>query len=135
MKIEIKKKGNGTAILVSFNTNVDKFDSISERSKFFEKLHGRKQTIIKEKKKYEYRRPGVLDEIPHIPVDNSVFIIMQEHMKRMEQFFDQWDDKVLVKTFPVLLNEEEAEQLEERPEEEVPDGFKLLKIQKKRFKQ
>jgi hypothetical protein len=133
MKIEIRKKGNSTAILVSFNTNVQKFESVSERSKFFEKLHGRKQIIIKQKKKYEYRRPGVLDEIPHIPVDNSVFIIMQEHMKQMEEFFNQWEDKVMFKTFPVLLDEEETEQLEERPKEVQPEGgFKLLEVKKKR---
>ncbi|MBU3905153.1 MAG: hypothetical protein KJ906_03330 [Nanoarchaeota archaeon] len=134
MKVVIKKKNGGTAILISFDTNSEKFESRTERNKFFSDLHGRKQIIIKEKKRYEYRRPGVLDEVPHIPVDSSVFIIMQEHMKRMEQFFNEWDDKVLVKTFPVLLNEDEVEQLEEQnsePEEEVPEGFKLIKIKKR----
>lgn len=137
MKIEIKKKGNNTAILISFNTQTQNFESVSERSKFFEKLHGRKQIIIREKKKYRYDRPGVLDEIPHIPVDNSVFIIMQEHMKQMEQFFNEWEDKVTVKSFPVLLDNEEMEKLQEIPtqEEEIDrniSGFKLLKVSKKK---
>jgi len=133
MKIEIRKKGNNTAILVSFNTSMEKFESVSERSKFFEKLHGRKQIIIKENKKYEYHRLGVLDEMPHIPVDNSVFIIMQEHMKRMEEFFGEWEDKVMFKTFPVLLDEEETEQLQSPIQVEQKDGsFKLIEVPKKK---
>jgi len=137
MKITIKKKGNGTGILISFSTQGENFESVSERSKFFEKLHGRKQIIIRQNKKYKYHRPGVLDEIPHIPVDNSVFIIMQEHMKQMEQFFNEWEDKVMVKSFPVLLDDEEMEKLQEVPtqEEEMDrntSGFKLLKVSKKK---
>jgi len=53
----------------------------------------------------------LLDEIPHIKVDNSVFIVAMEHMKRMMQFFDEWEDKVRVKTFPVLLCRSEAKEL------------------------
>lgn len=133
MKIEIRKKGNSTAILVSFNTSIEKFESVSERSKFFEKLHGRKQVIIKEKKKYEYHRPGVLNEVPHIPVDDSVFIVAMEHMKRMEEFFNEWEDKVMFKTFPVLLDEEETEQLQSPIQVEQKEGsFNLIEVPKKK---
>ncbi|MBU3896779.1 MAG: hypothetical protein KJ697_02495 [Nanoarchaeota archaeon] len=133
MKIVIKKKKNGTGILISFSTQGENFKSVSERSKFFEKLHGRKQIIIRQKKKYEYHRLGVLDEVPHIPVDNSVFIIMQEHMKQMEEFFNQWEDKVMFKTFPVLLDKEEAEQLQEVPvQPEEKSRFKLIEVPKKK---
>jgi hypothetical protein len=57
---------------------------------------------------------------------------MQEHMKQMEKFFGEWEDKVNVRTFPVLLDEEETEQLQEVPIEENPEGFKLLKVSKKK---
>jgi hypothetical protein len=105
--IEIRRKGNQTAILISFNTEAEKFESPSERSKFFTELHGRKQTVTKDGKRYEYQRPGLLGTIPHIPVDQSVFIIAQEHMRLMEQFMREWEDKVMFKTFPVLLGRQE----------------------------
>jgi len=118
MKIEIRRKGNNQAILISFDTDSEKFESRTERNKFFSELHGRKQVIIKQKKRYVYRRPGVLDEVPHIPVDTSVFIIMQEHIKQMEKFFNEWRDKVMVKSFPVLLTDEEIKKLENEVESE-----------------
>lgn len=118
MKIEIKKKGSQTAVLISFNTTSEKFESHSERNKFFSELHGRKQIIIKNEKRYEYRREGLLDEIPNLKVDNSVFIIMQEHLRQMMEFFNEWEDKVSFKTFPILLNREELEQLKAKPKEE-----------------
>ena len=98
VKIEVRKKGGRTAILVSFDTDSSKFDSRSERNRFFSKLHGRRQIIKREKRRYVYHRTGILDEIPHIKVDNSVFIIAMEHLRRMEEFFDQWEDKVMFKT-------------------------------------
>ena len=112
VKIQIKKKGNKTAILITFHSQSEKFKSASERNKFFSELYGRKQIVPKEKKKYVYYREGLLDEIPHIKVDNSVFIVAMEHMKRMEQFFKEWEDKVIVRKFPVLLEEKQANKLE-----------------------
>lgn len=128
MKIEIKKKGSTTAILISFGMNTSKVNT-TEKSKFFTELYGRDQTIKKEKKKYFYRRVGIMDEVPHISVDNSVFIVAMEQMKRMEEFFDEWEDKVMFKTFPVILDKEETEQLQEVP---VQDGFKLIEIPKRK---
>lgn len=117
MKIQIKKKQEATAVLISFDTESDKFESVYERNKFFFSLHGRKQIIIKKEKRYEYRREGLLDEIPNIKVDNSVFIIAMKHLKRMMNFFDEWQDKVEIKTFPVLLNKKEIKELRENPKE------------------
>ena len=114
MKIIIKRRPHNTAILISFDTEPEKFDSVSERNKFFTELHGRRQTITKESGKYVYLREGLLDGIPHIKVENSVFIIAMEHMRRMMEFFDEWDDKVSVKTFPVILKKKELQQLQER---------------------
>jgi hypothetical protein len=33
-------------------------------------------------------------------------------MKRMMEFFDEWEDKVELKTFPVLLDKKEEKELE-----------------------
>ena len=125
MRIEIRKKPTGeTAILVSFDTESEKFESPSERNKFFTELHGRNQIIIKQGKRYQYHREGLLDEIPNMRVDNSVFIIMQEHMRRMQQFFNEWEDKVNVRTFPVLLNEKEAKELKRKNRIELVDEIR-----------
>ncbi len=110
MNIEIKKKGK-TCILISFNTQSVKFESNSERNKFFCGLYGRKQIIVKNEKRYEYKREGLLDEIPHIKVDNSVFIVAMEHMKKLMEFFDDWHGKVKVRTFPVLLDSSDLKEL------------------------
>ena len=114
MKIEIKKKGTETAILISFDTVRENFVSVSERNKFYKELHGWKQTVTRQSGKYEYNREGLLNEIPNIPVADSVFIIAMEHMKRMQEFFKEWQNKVMFETFPVLLDEKQKKELEEK---------------------
>jgi len=117
--LKIRRKGSKIAILISFDTKADAFESPYERNKFFSKLHGRKQIIIKGGRRYEYRREGLLDVVPHLKVDNSVFIIMEKHMKLMEDFFREWRDKVMFKSFPVLLDGEEFKKLEEKKVREL----------------
>ena len=116
MEIRIRKQDGNTAILISFDTDAEKFESAYERNKFFTELHGRKQIIIKQNKRYEYRREGLLDEVPHLKVANSVFIIMQEHMRMMEQFFNGWEDKVMFRSFPVLLSQKEFREMQANSE-------------------
>ncbi len=119
MRVQIRANANGdAAILISFHTEVEKFSSAVERNKFFHELHGRKQIIIKGQRRYEYRRPGLLDEIPHIPVDPSVFIIAREHFRRMENFMNEWEDKVMFKSFPVFLKRKEMQMLEKNLEDD-----------------
>ncbi len=119
MRIEIRRRENNTAVLISFDVESDKFESNSERNRFFSELYGRKQIIIRQDKRYVYRREGVLDEFPHTKVNNSVFLVAMEHLKRMEEFFSEWEDKVMVKTFPVLLTRKEINELEKEEEVEV----------------
>lgn len=113
-RMQIKRLVRGNAIIVSFDIRTDKFESTSERIKFFEELYGRNQIIRKQNKTYEYRRAGILDEMEHMRVANSVFIIMREHMRRIEEFFKEWEDKVMMRAFPVLLDKEEFKLLEPR---------------------
>jgi|SRR3989339_356329 len=96
VRIKVRKNPDGTtnAVIITFNTRPQEFDSNSERNKFFKELHGWQQTVPNNGKKYVYRRPGLLDEIPHQKIADSVFMIMEEHMKRMEQFIQQWNQKV-----------------------------------------
>lgn len=109
MRIEIRK--NGAAVIITFDTQAEKFDSDYERNKFFRELHGWNQTVPHGEKKYEYRRPGLLDEIPHIKVADSAFIVAMEHMKRMEAFFDEWADKVHCEMMKIMMNPEQMRKL------------------------
>lgn len=113
MRIEIRKRKEQTAILISFDTVKEKFESASERNRFYWELHGRKQVVVKQSGRYEYDREGLLEEIPHIDVADSVFIVAMENMKRMMQFFKEWQDKVEFETFPVLLDERKKKELAE----------------------
>jgi len=116
MRIEIHRKKEQTAILISFDTLKEKFESASERNRFYWELYGRKQIVVKQSGRYEYDREGLLETMPHIKVANSVFIIAMEHMKKMMDFFKEWQDKVEFETFPVLLDERKKRELEKEIE-------------------
>jgi hypothetical protein len=103
----MKKK----TLLITFTVKTNKFESMSERNKFYKELYGWKQIVKKEEKKYTYWREGLLDEIPNIRVDRSIFIILKEHMNRMREFFEEWNDKIKWDVFDVLLNEKQEEML------------------------
>jgi len=117
MRIEIRKKRQ--AVLISFDTIKEKFESASERNRFYWELHGRKQVVVKDSGRYEYEREGLLEEVPHIDVADSVFIIALEHMKKMMEFFKEWEDKIELKTFPIQLDDKESEELEDEELEDV----------------
>jgi hypothetical protein len=102
---------NKRAVLITFTVTTSKFDSMSERNKFYKELYGWKQTVKKHEKRYIYRRDGLLDEMPHIKVDQSIFIIMKKHMEKMIKFLEEWEDKIKWDKFDVLLDEEQEELL------------------------
>jgi len=99
------------AVLITFSVKTDRFHSRTERNKFYKELYGWKQTVKKQERKYVYERDGLLDEIPHVKVDQSLFIIMREHMRRMQEFLDDWEDKIKWDMFDVLLNEKQQKLL------------------------
>jgi hypothetical protein len=99
------------AVLITFSVKTDRFQNRTERNRFYKELYGWKQTVKKQEKKYVYERDGLLDEIPHIKVDQSLFIIMREHMRRMQEFLDEWEDKIKWDMFDVLLNDEQQKLL------------------------
>lgn len=99
------------AILITFSVESKKFSSNYERNKFFRELYGWKQIIKKEEKRYTYRRNGLLDEMPHLKVDQSMFIILEKHMQRMIEFLEDWEDKIRWNKFNVLLDQEQEKML------------------------
>jgi len=104
MKIEIRRE----AVIVTFDTQAKKFHSEYERNKFFRELHGWNQIVPRGGKRYEYRRPGLLDEIPHVRVADSAFIVALENVKRIEDFFDSWEDKVHCEMMKVMMRDMEV---------------------------
>ena len=111
MRIDIHKRGMKTAIIISFKTKRKEFESDYERSKFFRELYGWKQTVPKAEKKYFYRRNGIMDEIPHIKVADSVFIIAMKNMQKMMRFFDDWNDKVVYEMMEVMMRKNRLKEM------------------------
>ncbi len=96
-----EKKG----VLITFSVKTQKV-SPSEKTIFFRKLYGWKQVVPAEEKTYEYERPGILDEVPHEKVDQSSFLVPENHFEEIEEFFEEWHSKVIWKTFKVLLDKD-----------------------------
>ena len=126
-KVTEKKKG----VLVAFSVKSEKFEGHYERNKFFRGLYGWKQMVKKEmvvvgkqkpkEKVYTYRREGILDEIPHEKVGQSSFIVPEDKFDRIEKFMKEWRNKVMWKSFKVLLEDEDIFKEEEEPEEEIEE--------------
>jgi hypothetical protein len=120
------------AVLIAFSVQSGKFESHYERNKFFRGLYGWKQTIRKEvivgeskkpkKKFYTYQREGLLDEIPHEKVDQSSFIVPEDDAGKIMNFFKEWRDKVMWKSFKVLLDKDFEDFFKEGLEEEEELG-------------
>jgi len=102
MRIEIRR-GSQRAIIISFDTRSDKFESNYERNKFFRELHGWEQVVPHGQKKYRYYRPGLLNEIPHVKISDSVFMVEEDHTERIKEFFDQWRRKVEYELLQVIV--------------------------------
>lgn len=111
-----EKKG----ILVVFSVRSNKFKSNYERTIFFKKLYGWKQVVPNEmtEKKYEYERPGILDEMPHEKVGQSSFIIPEDNFDDIMGFFEEWSNKIILRTFKVLLDRDTEKEFDEWEEED-----------------
>lgn len=91
------------AILIAYDTNRDKFDSLYERNKFYRGLFGYQQTVRKNDKVYHYDKEGLIGKIPNIKVEDSVIIVAERHEDRFIDYLDDWNDKIDYTTYPVLL--------------------------------
>ncbi len=112
MKIEIRREGL-PAVIITFDTKGDEFDSDYERNKFFRGLHGWKQTVPAGEKRYMYRRNGILDEVPHIKIADSAFIVAMENMQRIVDYFDEWTNKVDYEIMEIMMSKKRVSELTE----------------------
>lgn len=102
MRIEIRRGADGRAVIISFATRTERFESATERNRFFRGLYGWEQVVPSERKCYRYRRPGLLDEVPHMKISDSVFMVAAEQMKRILEYFEQWHEKVEFEMLKVM---------------------------------
>jgi hypothetical protein len=93
------------ASLLTYNTHREEFESVYERNKFYRGLFGYKQTVKKNGKKYEYEKDGLMDEIPNVRIDDSVFIISCNRVQKVEDYFLDWGEKVSHHIFTVLIED------------------------------
>jgi hypothetical protein len=118
MRIEIRRS-DGKAVIISFSTRSKRFESANERNKFFRGLYGWEQVVPGERKDYHYRRPGLLDDVPHMKISDSVFMIAADQMKRVLQYFEQWHEKVEFDMLEVMLeNQRIARELMRKAQEQ-----------------
>ena len=112
-------KAEKKAVMICFSVRSGEMDSNYERNKFFRGLYGWKQTINKDGKKYEYHREGILTDMPHEKVDQSSFIVPENSFKEMMEFMQEWQNKVMWKTFKILLEDRDLFSDWDEEEEDV----------------
>ena len=91
-------------MLVAFSIRTKKFKNNYEKSMFFRRLYGWKQIVTK-RKRYVYRRKGLLDKIRCKKIDQSSFIVAEDDFEEVEKFFRKWREKVILKTLKIILDE------------------------------
>ncbi|MFB6180731.1 MAG: hypothetical protein ABEJ93_02540 [Candidatus Nanohalobium sp.] len=96
-----------SATLLTYRTQKENFESVYERNKFYRGLFGYTQTVKRNGKRYEYEKDGLMDEIPHLRIDDSVFIVPEEAADRVVEYFEEWGEKVSYHCFTVLIDEKE----------------------------
>lgn len=94
------------AALLTYNTDREKFESVYERNKFYRGLFGYRQTVKKNGKKYEYEKDGLMDRVPSARIDDSVFIMKEDAVPEVKEYFSEWGDKVSYHVFTVVLEDE-----------------------------
>ncbi|MFP4038777.1 MAG: hypothetical protein ACLFTA_03265 [Candidatus Nanohaloarchaea archaeon] len=92
------------ASLLTYKTHREKFKSMYERNQFYRGLFGYKQTVKKNGKKYEYEKDGLMDEVPNVRIDDSVFIVAKEACEKVDVYFQEWGEKVTHHIFKVIID-------------------------------
>lgn len=95
------------ASLLTYNTCREEFESVYERNKFYRGLFGYKQTVKKNGKTYEYDKDGLMDEVAHIRIDDSVFIVPKSALEKIEEYFTEWGEKVSYHVFTVIIENQD----------------------------
>ena len=92
-------------MLICFSTRGKKFRNSSERNRFFKELYGWEQRLRKGRNTYVYKRNGLLDEIKHLKLDQSTFLIEESEVEKILEFFRAWEKKVMWRMLKVILEE------------------------------
>ena len=98
--------GKLEACLLSYSTEREEFESMYERNQFYRGLFGYTQTVKRNGKEYEYEKDGLMDEIPNVRIDDSVFLFASGDRDRVEAYFVEWGEKVTHHIFKVVLEKE-----------------------------
>lgn len=109
-----KTMGGVEAVIVSYETRGDRFESRGERNAFYRGLLGYRQTVRRNDRVYRYDKDGVLDRVPHLKVADSVFLVPREAYGPLEEYLDEWGRKVAVRTFTVTVEDEDAARLRQQ---------------------
>lgn len=112
------------ASLLTYSTERQNFDSVYERNKFYRGLFGYKQTVKKNGKTYEYDKDGLMDRIPNIRIDDSVFIIAKKRTPEVKDYFVEWEPKVSYHIFKVILERQELLKQIKEDEKHLEDNTK-----------
>jgi len=110
--------GRKRIVIITFTIRGDKFADPYERNSFYRRLYGWKQVVRKGNSVYEYQKEGLLDTIPHVRIDQSLFAIADAHLREVESFFRRWKQKVMFNAFEMdrtdqVLNRALARKLSE----------------------
>ncbi len=97
--------GGKKAVLLSYDVRSDRFESRSERNTFYRGLFGYKRTVRRNDTVYHYDTDGLLDEVPHIKVEDSVFIIRRSDAPQFKTYFTDWTGKVDVQMYKIKLED------------------------------
>ncbi len=57
-------------------------------------------------KTYEYDKDGLMDEVPNVRIDDSVFIIKEEYNSQVKAYFTDWGDKVSYHLLKVIVDDQ-----------------------------
>lgn len=98
---------DSAAALLTYRTKKENFESVYERNKFYRGLFGYTQTVKRNGKRYEYEKDGLMDDIPHLRIDDSVFIVAKEAADEVVAYFNEWGQKVSFHRFKVIIDEKE----------------------------
>jgi hypothetical protein len=112
------------ASLLTYSTEKQSFDSVYERNKFYRGLFGYKQTVKKNGKEYEYDKDGLMDEVPNIRIDDSVFIVSKNRTPKVEEYFIEWRPKVSYHIFKVILEQKDLVKRIRGNKEQLGDNTK-----------
>ena len=82
------------AILFSYDTRREKFDSLYDRNKFYRGLFGYRQTVRENGKVYRYEKKGLINKMPHIKVEDSVIILLEEDSPCLREYLERWSFRI-----------------------------------------